>query len=52
MVRKEDLYLALKLCEIYLMKPEQSGVSRLTSNRFEDEDQYWSRDGSKIAFTS
>jgi Tol biopolymer transport system component len=38
--------------EIYSMKPDGTGATRLTNNTASDTDPAWSRDGSKIAFTS
>jgi hypothetical protein len=38
--------------EIYLMKPDGSGVTRLTQNAADDTQPTWSPDGTKIAFVS
>jgi Tol biopolymer transport system component len=38
--------------EIYVMRPDGSGATRLTRNRVEDLSPAWSPDGSRLAFTS
>ncbi len=39
-------------CEIHLINPDGSGLTRLTTNSVADTSPAWSRDGSKIAFAS
>ncbi len=39
-------------CEIHVINPDGSGLTRLTTNSAADTSPAWSRDGSKIAFTS
>ena len=38
--------------EIYVMNPDGSGITRLTSNGVWDSDPCWSPDGSKIVYSS
>ncbi|MFC1505739.1 hypothetical protein ACFLQ6_01570 [Thermoproteota archaeon] len=48
----EDVPVGGVYSEIYVMNPDGSGITRLTSNSVGDSDPCWSPDGSKILYSS